>query len=94
MAKKISQAQLKNIVAESVKRILKEGHWNQRVYNDWEDVRQTIGDDTFISELYNWLDGDSIEEFLENIKRNYDLGYNEEEEDFDEETDDDESYLD
>ncbi len=76
---KLTENGLKKIINESVKRILKEGHWNSDVYDEFSELRETLGDDTLISELYNWMDGDEIEGFIQNTKRMYDL----DEEDYD-----------
>ena len=76
---KLTENGLKKIINESVKRILKEGHWNRDVYSEFSELRETLGDDTLISELYNWMDGSEIEEFIQNTKRMYDL----DEEDYD-----------
>lgn len=43
-----------------------------------------IGDDTLISEMYNWMGGHSIEKFIQHAKQIYDLdNYDEEEDDDD-----------
>lgn len=35
-----------------------------------------LGDDTIISEMYNWMDAYSIEKFIQHTKQMYDLdGY-------------------
>lgn len=76
---KMNEQELRQMISESVKKILNEGHWNQDIYNEWCDLRETIGDDGFISELYNWMGADVIEGFIKHIKRNYNIGYNDEE---------------
>lgn len=76
---KLTKSHLQKIVNESVKRILKEGHWNRDVYDEFSKLREALGDDTLISELYNWMDSNEIEEFIQNTKRMYDL----DEEDYD-----------
>ena len=73
MIVKLNKADLRKIVSESVKQILKEGNANHDVYVEFEGVRSALGDDTIISEMYNWMDGDEIEEFIANIKSAYDL---------------------
>lgn len=79
---KLTESQLRNIIKESVKGILKEGHWNSAVYDEFSELREMLGDDTLISEMYNWMDGDSIEQFIKRTKQMYDLnGYDEEEDD-------------
>ena len=80
---KLTENGLKKIINESVKRILKEGHWNNDVYSEFSELRETLGDDTLISELYNWMDGNEIEEFIQNTKRMYDLDGSDEQEDYD-----------
>ena len=80
---KLTENGLKKIINESVKRILKEGHWNRDVYSEFSELRETLGDDTLISELYNWMDGNEIEEFIQNTKRMYDLDGSDEQEDYD-----------
>lgn len=70
---KLTESQLHEVIKESVIRTLKEGHWDSNVYNEFEEIREMIGDDTLISEMYNWMNSDEIEGFIENIKRQYDL---------------------
>ena len=76
---KLTKSHLQKIINENIKRVLKEGHWNNDVYSEFSELRETLGDDTLISELYNWMDGNEIEEFIQNTKRMYDL----DEEDYD-----------
>lgn len=73
---RLTESKLQRIINESVKKVLREGHWDQKVYNEFLDIREAIGDDALISELYNWMDGDSIEGFIESVKRDYDFDYN------------------
>lgn len=76
---KLTKAQLQKIINENIKRVLKEGHWNSDVYDEFSELREALGDDTLISALYDWMDGNEIEEFIQNTKRMYDL----DEEDYD-----------
>ena len=80
---KLTKSHLQKIINESIKRVLKEGHWNNDVYSEFSELRETLGDDTLISELYNWMDGNEIEEFIQNTKRMYDLDGSDEQEDYD-----------
>ena len=76
---KLTKSRLQKIINENIKRVLKEGHWDSDVYSEFSELREALGDDTLISELYNWMDGSEIEEFIQNTKRMYDL----DEEDYD-----------
>lgn len=80
---KLTKSHLQKIINENIKRVLKEGHWNSDVYDEFSELREALGDDTLISELYNWMDGDEIEGFIQNTKRMYDLNGSDEQEDFD-----------
>ena len=106
---KLTEADLRNIVKESVnkiliehdmyalgresvvngKRVIKEGSTSQEAFNYWDDIKEMLGADKMIMELWNWLDSDSIDGFIQHIDRNYDLGL------FDEpELDDEEEFED
>ena len=72
------------MISESVKRVLKEGHWDSNVYDIWEKVREMVGDDTMLSELYNYMSGDDIQDFLyDHMDRHYELGLENDDEDED-----------
>ena len=80
---KLTEDGLKKIINESIKRVLKEGHWNSDVYREFSELREILGDDTLINEMYDWMDGDEIEEFIQNTKRMHDLDGSDEQEDYD-----------
>ena len=70
---RLTESDLRNIVKESVKKVIREGHWDSNVWDEFQSLREKLGDDTLISELYEYLDGDTIDDFIETTKRNYDL---------------------
>ena len=80
---KLTKSHLQKIINENIKRVLKEGHWNSDVYDEFSELREALGDDTLISELYNWMDSSEIEKFIQNTKRMYDLDGSDEQEDYD-----------
>ena len=81
---KITENNLKRIISESVKRILKEGSSSGGDYDNWEQVKECLGCDGMLSELYNYLSQDQIREFIDGVDREYDLNICTEEE-YDEE---------
>ena len=86
---KITENKLKQIISESVKRILKEGSNLGEDYDNWERVKECLGCEGMLSELYNYLSGDQIREFIDGVDREYDLNictkYEEENGEYDEE---------
>ena len=70
---KITENNLKRIISESVKRILKEGSSSGGDYDNWEQVKECLGCDGMLSELYNYLSCDQISEFINSIDREYEL---------------------
>lgn len=83
---RLTESDLHNIIKESVKRIIKEGHYSSDSAQKWDQVREMVGDDAMIQELWNYLDADSIDDFIEHMDRYYELNLDspEEEEDEDE----------
>lgn len=64
------------------KKYLKEGSTNPSDYENWEFIREQIGEDTMLSELFNYLSQDYIQGFIEHIDTYYELGLDVEGEDF------------
>ena len=88
---KITESKLKQIISESVKRILKEGSSFKEDYDNWERVKEHLGCEGMLSELYNYLSCDQIREFIEGVDREYDLNIYTEE-GYDEYDEEDELY--
>lgn len=80
---KLTESKLRNIIKESVKSVLKEAHWDSAVYDEFSELREMLGDDTLISEMYNWIDGYSLEKFIQHTKQMYNLDGHDEEDDDD-----------
>jgi len=75
---KLTEQDLKKIVRNSVKRILKEGSSESAIYNQWMEVQEQMGAEQMLNELYNWLNSDQIAEFLADVTGQYDLDYDDE----------------
>jgi len=86
---RLTEQDLHRIVNESVKRMLKEGHYSSDSAQKWDQIREMVGDEAMIQELWNYLDADSIDDFIEHMDRYYDLNLDgsEEEEEFEEDED-------
>lgn len=70
---KITENKLKQIISESVKRILKEGSSFKEDYDNWERVKEHLGCEGMLSELYNYLSCDQISNFINAVDREYEL---------------------
>lgn len=70
---KITENKLKQIISESVKRILKEGSTFEEDYDNWERVKEHLGCEGMLSELYNYLSCDQISNFINAVDREYEL---------------------
>lgn len=70
---KITENKLKQIISESVKRILKEGSSFKEDYVNWEKVKECLGCEGMLSELYNYLSCDQISNFINAVDREYEL---------------------
>jgi len=86
---RLTEQDLHRIVNESVKRMLKEGHYSSDSAQKWDQIREMVGDEAMIQELWNYLDADSIDDFIEHMDRYYELNLDspEEEEEFEDDED-------
>ena len=54
-------------------KIIREDHNDASDIDEFNQLREILGDDTIISELVNYMSGDEFEDFINHIKRYYDL---------------------
>jgi cyanate lyase len=91
---RLNENTLKQIVAESVMRMLKEGlATNDPNIDKWYEAVQIMGAENMLDALFQYLDGDTIRDFIDTLDREYEIwGYDEDEEldDEDEELDNEE----
>ena len=70
---KLSRKELTDYITESVRKIIKEGTSDPELYDEWEKLRITIGDAQMLNELFQYLDADTIQDFVETTKGLYDV---------------------
>ena len=75
---KLTESDLHNIIKKSVNKIIKEGSTSTEDCTKWNKLTETLGADTMVDELYNYLNEDQIKEFIDWMERMCDLTYDEE----------------
>ena len=70
---RLSRKELTDYITESVRRIIKEGTNDPELYNEWERLRETMGDAQMLDELFEYLNADQIQDFVETTKGLYDV---------------------
>ena len=70
---RLSRKELTNYITESVRRIIKEGTNDTVLYDEWERLRETMGDAQMLDELFEYLSADQIQDFVETTKGLYDV---------------------
>ena len=73
---RLTQSDLHRIVKESIKKALKEDTMNKVIIKKWNQIEQVLGSDGMISELFNYLDADTIADFVNTIENTYDIEEN------------------
>lgn len=71
MAKKqlfrMTEADVKQVMASVLKRVLKEGTTETSDLSTWEDYKEMIGADAMLDLIYNYLNSDQIRDLLDYI---------------------------
>lgn len=70
---KISERKINSIVLESIKKVVNEGAYGTEYEDKWNDLKELIGSEKMLDELYHWLDYDVIKEFITDLYKHYDL---------------------
>jgi len=73
---RLTESDLHKIVKESTKKILKEITMNKNIIKKWGRIEQALGSDGMVSELFQYLDADTIADFVNTIENTYDIEEN------------------
>lgn len=65
MEKKITESQLREIIAENVRVYLKEGTSDSDVIRKWNYLLGSIGAEKMLELIFKWSDDDRIEKWVE-----------------------------
>lgn len=66
------------MINETVKEVINEATWKKSIDNKWAQAEQIMGAESMLNALYSFLDGDTIEEFIEVLEREYEIPFSEE----------------
>lgn len=70
---RLTEGDLHRIVKESVNRIIKEGTTDRDVQSMWDEAQEMMGAESMLEALYDYLDSDTIEDFVQVLIRLYEL---------------------
>lgn len=76
----LTESDLHKIIKKYVKKALTEGSTSNEVYNKWETIKETVGCDKMIDDIWNYLDDRAIDNLIDCFNQDYDLfdnGYEE-----------------
>lgn len=82
------QYQLPQHIKDQLHSMLQEGTLNQNDYQKWETIKETLGTDKMVDDIYQYLDSRMIEQLIEYFNQDYDLFEDEDEDDEYDEDDD------
>lgn len=85
---KLTESDLHRVIKKYVRKALTEGCADRDVYQKWETIKETLGTDKMVDDIYQYLDSRMIEQLIEYFNQDYDLFEDEDEDDEYDEDDD------
>ena len=71
---KLNEKQLRKVVAECVKRALKEGMTADNPnFSKWDEAKEALGAETMLDAIFQYLDAGKLEQILEWLNQDYEL---------------------
>jgi hypothetical protein len=61
----VNESQLKEMIRESIKRHLNEGTSDNEILDKWNQVEETIGAQQMLDCIFQWVDEDTINQWLQ-----------------------------
>lgn len=85
---KLTESQLNKVIAESVKKVLREGMTSDNpAYEKWETIKEYLGAEQMLEDIFQYLDSSKLEQIIEWFDQDYDFFGDEEQEE------DEEDYM-
>ena len=78
---RLTEQDLHRIVRKSVSKILKEGSSDPQDYNKWEQIKEMVGPEKMVDDIFDYLDVDTIAKLIEWFNQDYEIFEDEYEED-------------
>ena len=72
---KLTESLLHRMINETVQEVINEATWKTSIDNKWAQAEQVMGAESMLNALYSFLDGDTIEEFIEELERVYEIPF-------------------
>ena len=69
----MTESDVQNIVKKSIYNLIKEGTADDYVNDMWQYLEEELCAEKMLDELYRYLDSDTIEGFINHIKRHYEI---------------------
>lgn len=70
---RLTESELRNLVKESVNRVLSEGTTDQDMYNQWDNIKENLGAEAMLDAIYNYMSSDEVAEIVRLLQRDYDI---------------------
>lgn len=71
---RLSEARLHQIIKENIKKALKEGMTSDNTaFDKWERIKETLGAETMVDNIFQYLDSSTLEQLVEWFSQDYDL---------------------
>lgn len=70
---RLTEGDIHRIVKESVNKIIKEGTTDRDVQSMWDEAQEMMGAESMLEALYDYLDCDTIEDFVQVLIKLYEL---------------------
>lgn len=70
---RISEARLKSMIREAVKHYINENTSDENLTDRWYSIKEVIGADKFLYEIFNKLSEQEIMDIVDSIEKDYDI---------------------
>lgn len=70
---RISEARLKSMIREAVKHYINENTSDENLTDRWYSIKEAIGADKFLYEIFNKLSEQEIMDIVDSIEKDYDI---------------------
>ena len=89
---RLTESDLKHIIRKSVNKLLKEGTTSTVAMEKWDELKEQVGCEQMVNDIFNYLNCDQIDQLIEWFNQDYELWDDKPEEIEDDEEEDEKGF--
>lgn len=70
---KLTESELNRMISKAIRKTLNEGTTDEEITQKWEELKEVVGCEQMVEDIFNYLSSDQIEQLVEWFNQDYEM---------------------